>query len=55
MNPQTLIDLARAEHRDRLEEVQRELRRRRAARRRARGHAWWRPPSHRAEPLVPAW
>ena len=54
MNPQILFDLALLEHRNRVQDVERELRRRRVARRRARWHAFWRPPSRRAAPLTPA-
>ncbi len=47
MNPQILIELARVEHANRVQDVERELRRRRLARRRPGWYAFWRPPSRR--------
>jgi hypothetical protein len=54
MNPQTLIELARVEHANRVRDVERELRLRRLARRRPRRHAWWRPPSRRSSHALAA-
>ena len=54
MNPQILIELARIEHANRVQDVERELRLRRLARRRSRWHAWWRPPSRRASHALAA-
>ncbi|HEY0117415.1 MAG TPA: hypothetical protein VGC04_01410 [Cellulomonas sp.] len=53
MNPQILFELARIEHQNRVEDVERELRRRRVARRRSRRYAAGRPPSRQPVPLAP--
>lgn len=54
MFPQILNDLARVEHANRIADVERELRRRRLARRRPRWHAFWRPPSRRTSHALAA-
>lgn len=47
MHPNIAFELATLEHVARLNDTRARLQQERAARRRPRWHAWWRPPSRR--------
>ena len=54
MNPLLIVELARLEHENRVRDVERELRRRRLARRRQRWYAFRRPPSEHPQHALAA-